>query len=180
MSDSDSIAVVFKQFCDESGFEFYSIGHSRFLALVAGQHGNWYTFCQIRDTIFYVSSVLPVVVPVKKRPDVLDYLNRINCRKIVGSFEMEPSGSEVRFRTSLDCATGTMTSYMIAVLFLRNVFTCDRYLPGLHQILFANMSPHQAFQDIEAAKDYEEPDAADLIALLSDMDPDQLPDSDDD
>lgn len=149
------------------------------MALYGGEHGNWPVFCRIQGTILLFLSVLPVRVPANKQLDVLDYLNRINWEIAVGNFEMEPSDGEVRFRTSIDCADGEMTLRMIAVLLYRNLMICDRYLPGLFQILVTNMHPCDALRVSERTEQDEAPDAGDLDALLRDVNLDPLQDDDD-
>jgi hypothetical protein len=181
-----TVTTVFKRFCAGSGFCFHPLGQSSFLGLVSGHYGKWPVFCHISGTVLRFSSLLPVTVPSAKQADVLSFLNRVNWKTTVGNLEMDPAAGEVRFRSSLDCADGKLTPAMVGVLLFRSLSTCDHCLPGLLRILFADASPADAFQSIEAKKadDGEafEPDLdeGDLRDLLDDVDLDQLPDRGDD
>lgn len=104
---------------------------------VAGKNGSWQGFIEPREaeSQLLVRSVLALEVPESRRTEVALYLTRANFRLVIGNFEMDLDGDEVRFKTGADLADVELTEATVDHLLLAGVVTCDRYLPGLHQVL---------------------------------------------
>ncbi|HEY9648076.1 MAG TPA: YbjN domain-containing protein [Chroococcidiopsis sp.] len=95
-----------------------------------------------------VYSLAPVKIPPNQRGAAAELLTRINYGLTIGNFEMDCDSGEVRFRTSLDTGGEFLSANLIRQLVYTNVFTMERYLPGLEAIL-AEVSPTEAIAQIE-------------------------------
>lgn len=104
---------------------------------VAGTNGSWHGYIEAREaeSQLLVHSVLPLEVPESRRTAIALYLTRANFGLVIGNFEMDLDGTEVRFKTSADLADVDLTETTVDHLLLAGVVTCDRYLPGLHHVL---------------------------------------------
>lgn len=189
---SDHMTRVFRQFCADSGFKFRQIGPGLFRAQVGGTHASWTVHFSFTDARIAFLSSLPFTVPTNKQNDALQFLNLVNWHIAVGNLEMDPADGELVFRTSVACAETAITPDMVGTMLMFNLFTCDRFLPALAQVIFANADPEKAFADAipesrshACADDSEEEpedeeDMSALDGLLDDIDLDFLTGSSDD
>ncbi len=116
-----------------------------------GEHGRWQCFAKAREEakqfIFY--SLCPVKVPLDKRPAVAELLMRVNSGMILGNWEMDYEDGEVRYKTSIDVKGDRLTHPVIKNLVYVNCRIMDKYLPGLCQVIFCNVTPKAAAAEIE-------------------------------
>ena len=117
-----------------------------------GKNGNWNCFAQAREEkhLFLFYSVCPINVPEMKRSQAAEFLTRANYGLPLGSFEMDYTDGEVRFKTSVDVEGIDLSPLMINHLVYTNIGTFDRYLPGIMVVIYGNASPEEAIQQIEA------------------------------
>lgn len=117
-----------------------------------GKNGQYACFAQIRtdleQLIFYV--MIPVKAPPEKRAALAEFITRANYGLRIGNFEMDFSDGEVRYKSSLDFAGVELTPRLIENTIYPAVSTCDRYQPGIMQIIYGNISPVEAIAEIES------------------------------
>lgn len=94
-------------------------------------------------------SVVPINVPVAKRSEIAEYLTRANYGLHFGNFELDFSDGEVRFKTSMNTDGNAANPSVIRHLVLSNINITDDYLKGLMRVLYADLSPEQAIDEIE-------------------------------
>lgn len=97
--------------------------------------------------LFY--SFHPVNVPEHKRLAVAEFLTRANYRIIFGNFEMDFIYGEVSYRTSLNVEGINLEFAQISRLVYTNVATMDKYVPGIMQIIYSDVSAAEAIAQIE-------------------------------
>lgn len=90
-------------------------------------------------------------VPEIKRHRMCEFLTRANYGLVLGNFEMDMSDGEVRYRTSLDLSDENLTHKQLMTLVWVNLFTFDRYYPGLMKIMYSNVPPNDAILECEKA-----------------------------
>jgi hypothetical protein len=116
-----------------------------------GTHGRWLCFAQAREdmsqVVFY--SVAPVQIPEEKRLAVSEFITRANYGLILGNFELDFADGELRYKTSLDTDGTLLTDQLLQPITFANVSTMDRYLPGLMAVLYGNVPPAAAVEQIE-------------------------------
>lgn len=88
-------------------------------------------------------------VPPEKRVAIAEFLTRANYGLWLGNFELDFRDGEVRYKTSIDLADGTLTTEMLRNLLRANLSTIDRYLPGVMSVLWNDVTPEDAIALVE-------------------------------
>ena len=117
-----------------------------------GSNGQWTCYAQERESshMLVFHSILPFRVPEERRLAVAEYITRANYGLFLGNFEMDFTDGELRFKTSLDLEDSHPGQAQIRNTVLSNLAFVDRYLPGLMQVLNAQLSPEAAYEECEA------------------------------
>jgi len=115
------------------------------------QNGSWQCFANVSEdeTLFSFVSRLSVSVPADKRSAVAEYLTRANYGLNLGNFEMDFEDGEIRYKTNIDVQDGELTIQMIKRMVYINIFTVDRYLPGILSVIYGGSNPSQEIEKIE-------------------------------
>lgn len=151
---SGAIFDAMVDFFQEDEWDFDQVGRNPELVMgYAGDNGEWHCFAQARDEesqfIFY--SVLEEGVPTEKQPQAAEYLMRATYGLVMGAFELGfDEDGEIRFRTGIDVDGGALTKEMIKNIVYFNLYTMDRYLPGLKRVLGDGITPAEAVAEVEA------------------------------
>jgi len=117
----------------------------------SGKNGELRCYAQVRieleQFIFY--AVAPVKAAEEVRSDVAEYLARANYGLRIGNFELDYQDGEVRYKSSLDFESETLTFNLIRNAIYPAVQTMDRYLKGLLSVMFGGRTPVEAIQEVE-------------------------------
>jgi hypothetical protein len=150
MSDDYNPHVLFQHVKDALTEMSWRFGESaEGLNLCAGWSGaNGYLPCFVqvddeRPIITFVSRV-QCPAPEEKRPAMAEFVNRANCRVWVGHFEIDFADGEIVYRSVMNLADGALTIGMLAALVYGNVYTMDRYLPGIMGMLWNDLTAEDA------------------------------------
>lgn len=118
---------------------------------VSGEHGRYPCYARVNPKtaliVFY--SVAGVHVPKMKIMEMAEYVTRANYGMQLGNFELDYSDGETRFKTTIDVRDGELTREMLRALVLINVCVMDRYMPGILQVLYSDVSPKAAIAAVE-------------------------------
>src|SRR5512140_2018472 len=123
-------------------------------AIQAYVRGDRATF-RMRFVVDEESSLLtfmvfgPTQVPDELRPPVLELLNLINTRYMIGNFELSVARREVSFRVGYDLEGGILSTQMIRNLIGSGVSAFDKLFPALMAVCFAGVSPASALVSAE-------------------------------
>jgi len=139
-------------FFQEDDWNFSQMGEEPLLQMgFRGSNGSWVCYAQANEErgicTFY--SICPVKAPEGKRPALAEYLTRANYGMLIGNFEMDWSDGEVRYKSSIGIADEGLSAALIEPLVYANVFTMDRYLPGIMAVIYGDMPPAEAVAQIE-------------------------------
>jgi hypothetical protein len=120
----------------------------------SGKNGDLRCYAIIRvdleEFLFY--AVAPVKVPEEVRTAVAEFLTRANYGLRIGNFEMDYSDGEVRYKSSLDFESQTLTADLVRNAIYPAVHTMDRYLSGLLRVSFGGATPHEAIDEVEGGR----------------------------
>ncbi|OJX40393.1 MAG: hypothetical protein BGO78_11045 [Chloroflexi bacterium 44-23] len=116
-----------------------------------GENGRFSCQAEINENqkIFYFYSYFPVNVPPEKRSQIAELITRINYGMRVGNFELDYEDGEVRFKTSIDVENVDLSQALVSNHVYANVWTMDRYLSALFAVIYGNISPQEAADQIE-------------------------------
>ncbi len=115
-------------------------------------NGRFDAFIDVRpeqqQVLIYV--IFPTSIPENQRVRVAEFITRANYGLIIGNFEMDFSDGELRYKSSYFYDDTFPNS---EVVFLKNFYTAlhmmNRYLPGIMAVIYANLSPQAAVNQIE-------------------------------
>lgn len=149
--DENPLLQTVKQFFVQENWPIQQISDSpRLYVKVKGTDEEWFCLAQINEPyekfIFY--SYCPWLVPEEKRLGVAEFLARANLEIIVGNFELDYEGGEIRYRTSIDVEGSHLVPSMIKSLISINIGMMDVYLPVIKQMIETELTPFQAMQQI--------------------------------
>lgn len=141
------------EFFEEDEWDFQWIeGLSTLSMGFSGINGKWICYAQARESqhqfIFY--SVLPVNVPDDKRPNMAEFITRVNYGMIIGNFELDYEDGEVRYKTSVDVEGTDLSMSLIRQLVYANLVVTDRYLPGVMKVMYGDITPLAAMEYVES------------------------------
>ena len=137
---------------NKHGWQFYDLGKTTLRIDVNGKTANWAVIvkCIDEDQQFVVYSVCGNKPTEDKYTVMQEFLTRANFGLRIGNFELDLQDGEIRFKTSIQFAGEVQAELMIEQCLLINIMTMERYLPGILQVIFTDISPEQAIAQIES------------------------------
>ena len=136
---------------DKDDWKYAQIPNQTILRMgFGGKNGNWTCYAQTREDEqqFILYSVMPSNVPEEKRQDIAEFTTRANYNLVVGNFEMDYSDGEIRYKTAINLTNIEPTHALFHGLVIPNVYTTDRFFPGIMAVLYAGVSPEDAVMQI--------------------------------
>jgi len=116
-----------------------------------GKNGKWTCYAQVNEDqeLFFFYSVCPINIPENKRLAVSEFITRANYGLKIGNFELDFNDGEVRYKTSVDIENDRLSTALISNQVYANLWTMDRYLPGILMIVYGSAAPEQAILKVE-------------------------------
>lgn len=126
-------------------------GQNAYRMHYSGKNGDYRCFAQImvnlEQFIFY--AIAPVRVPDEDQAAVVEFITRANYGLRIGNFELDYADGEVRYKTSMDFESETLTHNLIRNMVYPAVTTLDHYFGGLMKVIFGGRTPVEAIEEIE-------------------------------
>jgi hypothetical protein len=116
---------------------------------ITGNNGQYQVISQVRDGHLLAFCFSPVNVPADKRQVVADYLTRANYGLLIGNFEMDMSDGEVRYKTSIKFGRYDLETEVIGHMISMTCAMMDCYYPGMISVIYGDVAPEEAIQQIE-------------------------------
>ncbi len=128
--------------------------------LFQGDHAQFTCYVQTREEAdqFLFYSLCPISVPEHKRPEVAEFITRANYDMVLGNYEMDFEDGELRFKTSIDVEGTQLTTELIRPVLYANVLMMDQYMPGIMSVIYADVSPKTAIEQVESKTSADKPD----------------------
>lgn len=152
-STTDSLQAKVEAFFEEDQWQLQpNEGYKALRVSFTGESGEWDCYAlpreEEREFLFY--SLVPFRVPEEQRQRMAEFICRANFGLTIGNFELDFEDGEVRFKTSIDVTDSELDSPLIRNLVYGNVFTFDRYLPGLLAVMTETASPEEIITQLES------------------------------
>ena len=106
----------------------------------------------IGDGYFRSYIVSPVGVDPKdsaKLAAMAEFICRVNYGMRNGNFEMDFNDGEIRYKSFVDCSSGTPSRDVIENSVVAGIEMTKRYYPGIKDVLFNGISPKEAVEKCE-------------------------------
>lgn len=116
-----------------------------------GERGTWVCYARVDEEHqrFLFQAVTGMTIPAQHWPQVIDYLNRVNCGLVLGNFELDVDSGDIRFRVGIETPRGELTIDMVRVMAYTGVQTMDNYIPGVMTVIYSGLSPEAALARLE-------------------------------
>jgi hypothetical protein len=150
----DTLFDVVRKFFTDDEWYFMEMDNRSMLQMgFQGKNGKWTCYAQTNEDqfLFFFYSVCPINIPEDKRLVVSEFITRANYGLKIGNIEMDFNDGEVRYKTSLDVENDELSPALISNMVYANVWTLDRYLPGIFAVVYGNKDPQDAIEKIENA-----------------------------
>jgi len=130
---------------------FQSLDETTLKIDIDGKVANWVVLIKVLEEIgqLVIYSIASNKAPQPQRNAVQEFLTRANFGLRIGNFEFNIDTGEIRFKTSLQFAGETLAPEMIEQCLLINMFTMEKYLPGILQMIFTDSSAATVLASIE-------------------------------
>ena len=151
-----AIFEVVEQFFIEDEWYYVRLnGQTLLQANFSAKNGRLNCFAQTNEEqfIFFFYTICPVNVAEDRRMLAAEFLTRANYGLKVGNFEMDMDDGEVRFKTSIDVEKAELSRVLVSNLVYANVWSMDRYLPGILSVIYGSETPQQAIEKIEGRQE---------------------------
>lgn len=150
--EEGSLLKVIEQYFRDEGWEYSRIeGRDAFDARYDDEGTVWDCLAIAREeqqqAILYVFA--PGGAPESRRLAVAEYLVRANYGLIIGSFEMDFSDGEVRYRASIDVDEAELTPALFDHLVEASILAMRAYEPGLEAVIAGAQTPAEAIEQAE-------------------------------
>jgi hypothetical protein len=126
---------------------------------VRGENGYWDCVAQAveEDRLFLCYSVSPFEPPRETCARMEEFVARANYGTLLGNFELDVTGGDLRYKTSLSVRhipddalrEDGLLQCLIRQAVYANVAMMDRYLPGIRAVLLDGVSPGEAIAQVE-------------------------------
>jgi hypothetical protein len=107
-----------------------------------------YGIADDENNTFRFYSICPVKIPKNKYLPIAEFLARANYGLILGNFEMDFRDGEIRYKTSL-IVDSELSDAVLKRIVYQNLSHIDSYFPGFMKIIYGNISPEEAINQIE-------------------------------
>jgi hypothetical protein len=101
-----------------------------------GASGEWTVLILTEEEkqLCIVYSVFPAIIPPERRADALEWISRINYELPIGSFELDATDGELRFRSGLDTEGTWLSQELLSNLLSTNLAVMDLYFLELANV----------------------------------------------
>jgi hypothetical protein len=85
-----------------------------------------------------------------KKQVLAECITRENYGMIIGNFELDFNDGGIRYKTSIDAEGERLSLALIKQVVYANVTMIDHHLPGIMAVIESDVSPVDAFAQIES------------------------------
>lgn len=127
-----------KDFFEKQGFVLEVFDQqTQFQFTYQSESYEWVCMIKIREEFkqVFCYSFLPENIEESQRLNVCQQITKINYDLPIGSFEMDFSDGELRFKTYLDIGETVLTGDALSNLYQANLYSMEKYLPELLPLL---------------------------------------------
>ena len=117
---------------------------------VNGNTGSW--GCRINvlgepgELQVRVISTIPVRVPESRRPQMAEFLMRLNVDFTIGHFFLSFDEGAIGYYTNIELMDGILTMEMFRRIFYANLQTVDADLASILSVAYGQVTPQDAYQ----------------------------------
>lgn len=135
---------------DGYGYSYHEVDPTTVQLSIGNPHGIYLTYITANDETDFVRVICHygTRIPVDRRTAVMEALTRINWRMGIGSFDMDLTDGEVRFRVGTDVEDGLLSEKMVDNMLGFSLHSMDRFHEALMRVAFGDADPETAIVEV--------------------------------
>jgi hypothetical protein len=135
---------------DSFGYNYLELDDATIHLAVGNPRGTYQIYFTATDATDFVRIICQFGsrIPVDRRSSVAEALNRINWKTGIGSFEMDMSDGELRYRIGMDVEAGLFSEKMADNMLGFSLHMMEKYHEPLMRIAFGDADPETAIVEV--------------------------------
>ncbi len=160
-----SLLKTIEQILEEMKIRFNSFEEDGVITIsMGGDHGSWLTLVHVIDNYnVIVYSICSFMIGMEKRSVIAEYLTRANCGILSGNWEFDMDNGKVMYKTYLPVISELVHPDYINIavekLIVDNYSVFNCYLPGIMRLIYSDITPLEAINEIKAKIEQEQKEA---------------------
>lgn len=135
---------------EEFGYTYHDLDESTVQLAIGTPHGIYQFYFTAADKTSFIRVIghYGSRVPVDRRAAIAEALVRINWRTGIGSFDLDLSDGDVRYRIGMDVEDGLMSQKMADNMLGFSIHMLEKYHEPLMRIAFGDADPETAIVEV--------------------------------
>jgi hypothetical protein len=119
------------------------------VAYIIGENVTFRVFVWLGETskTLNLTWVFPNSVPTSRKPAILDLLNRLNYRSLVGKFTMNPENGSLSFRISYTVKGSRFSMGQFDDFMSWGIWTADEHYPKFMQLIYGDYTVDEVLEE---------------------------------
>lgn len=150
-----NLTETLKKICEKKGIRFQQFDNTTLRTGFTGDNGNFDTYIDIDDEVnqITVRTLFPVKAPLPKLPQAAEVLMRATSVVRYGNFELSFKTGLFAFKTTVMLGSADLHEDIVKHLIYANWIYTDYYFPTINAVLFGNVSPRDAIENLKNQED---------------------------
>lgn len=172
----EAIKKMFIEYCEKEGILFEELDENSVQVVYHGKHANYIThvMVMVQSQALLIHTHFPINIPKEKQEELLQLINKINMRIIMGSFVYDPENDMLMFRTSVYEEGSVLNDRLFDIVLFGNLMVIDKYFPEIARLILNNSKESWNKTDKSSGPDQTEDNSPHSRNWFSDSDRDIL------
>lgn len=148
--DTDDLLAVVRESLDGYEYAYQQFSPTALRMAIRGELGAYHFIIGATDTTHYVrvQATYGAYVPGWKRQEVAEAIARINFGLGIGSFDIDFSDGELRFRVGVNVEDGLLSTTMVDNMVGLTIHTMEKFHHALMRVAFGDAEPHEVLAEV--------------------------------
>jgi len=153
-----NMTETFINYCNHKGIKVQQVDDSVYRLGFGGKHACFDSVIAIDEDEgeIIMETLLPVKVSPEKRSSAAEIVARLNSKFRNGFLEFSVRQGYLSYKTNLLLGENELQKNMVEHLIFSNWVSADGSFPVINAVLFGNISPQEAIDNLERRKDTEQ------------------------
>lgn len=144
---------IVKDFLKSQDWKFTQVeGKNILLFGINGKNGDFQCIVDLieENSQFIFYSIYAANISKNKKYSILELLNALNNKQVIGNFEMGLENGEIRFKTNFVYHNLSLNQEYISELIMANIVTMDENLPNIISTMYGDENIKTIIEDIKS------------------------------
>jgi len=163
-----NLIETFKNICEKKEISLQQSDDTTLRTGFASDNGDFDTYIDIYDKVgqITVRTILPIKATQAKCLQVAEVITLANVQVRYGCFELSAKTGHCAYKTNIMLGKADLHEDIVEHLIEANWFYTDYYFPAISSVIFGNISPQEAMDELTRRKDTDQdfPKEQDTVA----------------